>query len=147
MPHKLHYVLILLRDSATSDLIFGDGIRAKRVASSAYDTSIFSNPNHISWVYNMKSKGPNALPCGTPEITFLYSLTLSRPLDVNYVLDQGQGHGHLSKYLISGLNFLFFSCLYEKKTSKSCLKKGLLIHLSSIKTELAINKKKKKKLL
>ena len=50
MPHKLHYVLILLRpllrDSVTSDLIFGDGIRAKRVASSAYDTSIFSNPNH-----------------------------------------------------------------------------------------------------
>ena len=28
-------------------------------------------------------------------------LTLSRPLDVNYVLEQGQGHGHLSKYLVS----------------------------------------------
>ena len=34
-------------------------------------------------------------------------LTLSRPLDVNYVLDQGQGHGHLSKYPISGLIFHF----------------------------------------
>ena len=75
MPHKLHHVLILLRsllrNSVTSDLIFGDGIRATRVASSAYDTSIFSNPNHISWAYNMKSKGPSTLPCGTPEITFL----------------------------------------------------------------------------
>ena len=48
-------------------------------------------------------------------------LTLSRPLDVNYVLEQGQGHGHLSKYLI-WLDFSFFSCLYEKKTSKSSLK-------------------------
>ena len=75
MPHKLHHVLIvlrpLLRDLVTSDVIFGDGTLAKRVASSAYDTSIFSNPNHISWVYNMKSKGPRTLPCGTPEITFL----------------------------------------------------------------------------
>ena len=54
MPHKLHHVLILLRslirDSATSDLIFGNGIRAKRVASSSYDTGIFFNQNHISWV-------------------------------------------------------------------------------------------------
>ena len=78
MPHKLQHVQILLRsllrDSVTSDLIFGDGIRAKRVASSAYDTRIFSNPNYISWVYNMKSNGPSTLPCGTPEITFLYSL-------------------------------------------------------------------------
>ena len=78
MPHKLHHVLILLRsllrDSVTSDLVFGDGLHGKRVASSAYDTSIFSNPNHISWVCNMKSKGPSTLPCGTPKITFLYSL-------------------------------------------------------------------------
>ena len=35
-------------------------------------------------------------------------LTLSRPLDINYALEQGQGHGHLSKYLISGLIFPFF---------------------------------------
>ena len=34
-------------------------------------------------------------------------LTLSRPLDVNYVLEQGRGHGHLSKYLISGFIFHF----------------------------------------
>ena len=32
-----------------------------------------------------------------------------------YILDQGQGHGYMSKYLISGLIFHFFSCLYEKK--------------------------------
>ena len=80
MPHKLHHVLILLRsllrDSVTSDLIFGDGIRAKGVASSAYDASIFSKPNHISWVYNMKSKGPSTLFCGTPEIILLFTLIL-----------------------------------------------------------------------
>ena len=35
-------------------------------------------------------------------------LTLLHPLDVNYVLEQGQGHGHLSKYLIFGLIFHFF---------------------------------------
>ena len=78
MPHKLRHVLILLRsllrDSATSDLIFGDGIRTKRVASSTYDTSIFSNPDHILWVYNTKIKGPSTLPRGMPEITFLCSL-------------------------------------------------------------------------
>ena len=66
MPHKLHHVLILLRsllrDSVTSDLIFGGGIRAERVASSAYGTSIFFNPNHISWAYSMKSKGPSTFP-------------------------------------------------------------------------------------
>ena len=76
MPHKLHHVLVILRsllkDSVTSDLIFGDGICAKRVAlSSSYDTSTFSNPSYISWEYNMKSKGPSMLPCGTPELTFL----------------------------------------------------------------------------
>ena len=74
------------------------------------------------------------------------TLTLSRPLDVNYVLEQGQVHGHLSKYLISGLIFHFFSCLYEKKkktSNPSLKKKGRLIYLSSIKTELAINFLKK----
>ena len=69
-------------------------------------------------------------------------LTLSRPLDINYVLEQGQGHGHLFKYLISGLIFHFFH-VYMKKNSNPSLKKGLLIYLSSIKTELAINFLKK----
>ena len=70
-------------------------------------------------------------------------LTLSRPLDVNYVLEQGQGHGHLSKYLISGLIFHFFHVYMKKKALNPSLKKGLLIYLSSIKTELAINFLKK----
>ena len=48
--------------------------------------------------------------------------TLSRPLDVNYVLDQGQGHGHLSKYLISGLIFHFFH-VYMKIKFKPFSKK------------------------
>ena len=47
-------------------------------------------------------------------------LTLSRPLDVNYVFDQG--HGHLSKYLIFGLIFHFFH-VYMKITSNPSLKK------------------------
>ena len=55
-----------------------------------------------------------------------YELTLSHPLDVNYVLEQGQGHGHLSKYFISGLIFHFFLCLYEKKISNPSLKKRSL---------------------
>ena len=50
-----------------------------------------------------------------------HQLTLSRPLDVNYVLDQG--HGHLSKYLISGLIFHFFFMFIWKKTSNPSLKK------------------------
>ena len=66
-----------------------------------------------------------------------------------------KGHGHLSKYLISGLIFNFFHVyMRERKKKKNfkpfSKKKGLLIYLSSIKTELAINflkKKKKKKLL
>ena len=78
IPHELNHVLILLRsllrDSVTSDLIFGYGKLAKRVASSVYDTIIFSSLNHISWVYNMKNKGPRTLPCGTPEKTLLHSL-------------------------------------------------------------------------
>ena len=45
-------------------------------------------------------------------------LTLSRPLDVNYVLDQGQGRGHLSKYLISGLIFHFFHVYMKEKKKK-----------------------------
>ena len=52
-------------------------------------------------------------------------LTLSCPLDVNYVLEQSQGHGHLSKYLISGLIFNFF-LVYMKKTSNPSLKKRSL---------------------
>ena len=72
----MHHVLILIRsllkDSVTSDLIFEDGIQAKREASSVYDTSIFSSPNQISWIYNMKSKGPSALSCDAPEISLLY---------------------------------------------------------------------------
>ena len=51
-----------------------------------------------------------------------FTLTLSRPLDVNYVLEQGQGHGHLSKYLISGLIFYFFH-VYMKKKFKPFSKK------------------------
>ena len=43
------------------------------------------------------------------------SLALLRPLDINYVLYQGQGHGHLSKYLISGLIFHFFHVYMKKK--------------------------------
>ena len=53
-------------------------------------------------------------------------LTLSRPLDVNYVLEQGQGHGHLSKYLIFGLIFHFFHVYMKKKTSNPSLKKRSL---------------------
>ena len=53
----------------------------------------------------------------------LKGLTLSRPWDVNYVLQQG--HGHLSKYLISDLIFQFFHS-YIKKSSKSSLKKRSL---------------------
>ena len=49
---------------------------------------------------------------------FFFYLTLSRPLDVNYVLEQGQGHGHLSKYLISGLIFHFFHVYMKKKNFK-----------------------------
>ena len=49
-------------------------------------------------------------------------LTLSRPLDINYVLEQRQGHGHLSKYLISGLIFHFFH-VYMKKKLQTLLKK------------------------
>ena len=48
------------------------------------------------------------------------TLTLSHPLDVNYFLEQGQGHGHLSKYLISGLIFHFFH-LYMKKKLQTLL--------------------------
>ena len=44
----------------------------------------------------------------------------------------------MSKYLISDLIFQCFHS-YTKKSSKSSLKKGLLIYLSSIKTKLAIN--------
>ena len=73
----------------------------------------------------------------------MLELTLSRPLDINDVLDEGKGHDHLSKCLISGLIFQFFSCLYEKKTSNPSLKKKVSIYLSSIKTELAINFLKK----
>ena len=76
-------------------------------------------------------------------IYVIYILILSHPLDVNYILEQGQGHGHLSKCLIPGLIFPFFSCLYEKKLQTLLYKKGLLIYLSSIKTELAINFLKK----
>ena len=52
-------------------------------------------------------------------------LTLSRPLEVNYALEQGQGHGHLSIYIISGLIFYFFHVYMEKKkkTSNPFLKK------------------------
>ena len=41
MPHNYTMYLLrsLLRNSVISDLIFGDGICAKRVALSAYDTS------------------------------------------------------------------------------------------------------------
>ena len=51
---------------------------------------------------------------------WVFPLTLSRPLDINYVLDQG--HGHLSKYLISGFIFHFFHA-YMKKISNPSLKK------------------------
>ena len=43
------------------------------MASPVY-MSIFSNQNHISWVYNMKNKGSSTLPHSTPKIIFLYSL-------------------------------------------------------------------------
>ena len=56
----------------------------------------------------------------------LKNLTLSRPLDVNYVLEQGQGHGHLSKYLISGLIFNFFHVYMKKKNFKPFSKKRSL---------------------
>ena len=45
----------------------------------------------------------------------MINLTLSRPLGENYVLEQGQGHGYLSKYLISGLIFHFFHVYMKKK--------------------------------
>ena len=53
--------------------------------------------------------------CHGPRRRWMDILTLSRPLDINYVLDQGQGHGHLSKYLISGLIFHFFHVYLKKK--------------------------------
>ena len=75
------------------------------------------------------------------------NLTLSRPLDVNYVLEQCQGHGHLSKYLISGLSFQFFSCLYEKKNFKVFSKKKKSLDISLQHKNRASNKFSKKKLL
>ena len=67
-------------------------------------------------------------------------LTLSRPLDVP-VRPRARSRSRL--YLIYDLIYQFFhSCM--KKSSKSSLKKkGLLIYLSSLKTELAINFLKK----
>ena len=63
---------------------------------------------------------------GLKSMQFIhFTFTLSRPLDVNYVLEQGQGHGHLSKYLISGLIFHFFH-VYMKKNSKPLSKKRSL---------------------
>ena len=50
-------------------------------------------------------------------IYVIYILILSHPLDVNYVSEQGQGHGHLSKCLIPGLIFPFFH-VYMKKNFK-----------------------------
>ena len=72
------------------------------------------------------------------------SLSLSRPLDVNYVLDQG--HGHLSKYLISGLIFHFFRVYVKKKTSNPSLKKRSL-DVSLQHKNRASNKFSKKNLL
>ena len=72
-------------------------------------------------------------------------LTLSRPLDVNYVLDQGQGHGHLSKYLISGLIFLFFHVFMKKASNPSLKKRSLDISLQH--KNRASKKFSKKKLL
>ena len=57
-------------------------------------------------------------PSPSHSLVALKPLTLSRPLDVNYVLEQGQGQGHLFKYLISGLIFHLFSCLFGKKKKK-----------------------------
>ena len=48
-------------------------------------------------------------------ISFVFLSTLSRPLDVNYVLDQG--HGQLSKYLIYDLIYQFFHSYWKKKFS------------------------------
>ena len=42
-------------------------------------------------------------------------------MDVNYVLEQGQGHGHLSKYLISDLIFNFFHVYMKKKKLQTLL--------------------------
>ena len=53
--------------------------------------------------------------CNQKEFLIESELTLSRPLDVNYFLEQGQGHGHLSKYLISGLILIFFHVYVKKK--------------------------------
>ena len=72
---------------------------------------------------------------------------LSRPLDVNYVLEQGQGHGHLPKYLISGLIFLFFSCLYKKKKFKPFSKKKGSLDISLQHKNSSSNEFSKKKLL
>ena len=80
------------------------------------------------------------------SICYAVFLTLSRPLDVNYVLEQGQGHGHLSKYLISGLIFHFFHVWIKKKTSNPSLKKRSL-DISLQHKNRASNKLKKKNLL
>ncbi|XP_068242474.1 zinc finger protein Xfin-like [Palaemon carinicauda] len=41
-------------DSIMPDLYLVDGVVVRRVTSSAYPTSFFSMPDHISWAYNMK---------------------------------------------------------------------------------------------
>ena len=69
---------------------------------------------------NDQNQQTNTSHCSTKTTNI--PLTLSHPLDLNYILEQGQGHGHLSKYLISGLIFHFFH-VYMKKTSNPSLKK------------------------
>ena len=74
----------------------------------------------------------------------LTHLTLSRPLDVNYVLEQGQGHGHLSKYLISGSIFHFFHVYMKKKNFKPFSKKKRSLDISLQHKNRASNKFSKK---
>ena len=60
-----------------------------------------------------------------------------------YVQPQGQGYGHLSKYLIYDFIYQFFHSIMKKKFKVFSKKNDLLMYLSSIKTELAINFLKK----
>ena len=72
-----HYWILaksLLWEAATADLSAGLRTTASSVQSSAYSNSLFSTSPNISLEYKINRRGPNTLPCGTPEIIGIHSL-------------------------------------------------------------------------
>ena len=118
-------------------------LKKKKKKKSPYLSLLYKTKVAIKFLKKKKKKkilDKNRL--GTERVK---TLTLSLPSDVNYVLEQGQGYGHLSKYLISGLIFHFFH-VYMKKNFKPFSKKRSL-DISLQHKNLARYKLKKKKLL